>query len=99
MRRVLVELSGGAFHQLLAGGEAEDPGHRFIAIENAAVDRGSINTGQIALEEEAMPLFACTQSGLGAVPLHGVDENLAADAKQRHSLLAPRLRNGGWHAQ
>ncbi len=99
VRRILIELPGGALHQLLTSGKAEDPGHGLVAIEDAAIDGGAINAGEIALEEEAMLLFAAAQRGLGPMTLHGVDEDLSADAEQRHRLVTPRARNGGSHAQ
>ena len=94
MRRILIKLRGGLLHQLLARGEAEDAGHGVVALEDAAVDGVAINAGEIALEQKAMPLLAAAQRGLGAMTLDGVDENLAADAQQRHRLVAPRVRYG-----
>ena len=96
---ILIELARGLLHQLLARGEAEDAGHRVVAIEDAAVDRVAVDARQIALEQDAMALLAPAQRGLGAMTLDGVDEDLAADAQQRHRLLGPRVRNAARDAE
>src|SRR5437764_9635809 len=99
MRWILVEIPRRLLHELLAREVAKDPGHGLVAIEDAPIDRGAINPGQISLEEQAMPLLASAQGCLGAMTLHGVDEDLPTDSKQRHRLLAPRPRNRGRYAQ
>ena len=87
---VQIQLAGGVPHQFFARRIAEDAGHSVVAIEDLAVDGVAIDAGEVALEQEAMPLLAAAHRGLSAVPLDGVDEDLPTDSQQRNRVVAPR---------
>ncbi len=71
----VVDRVGGLRQKLFAVAIAEHPCDGVVAVEESAVDRAAVNTGEVSLEEKPVALLALTQPLFGTAPLGDVDGN------------------------
>jgi hypothetical protein len=87
--RLEVEIARVQREELFLRVEAEDAGHGVVALDHPAVDAVAVDAGEVALEQQPVPLLGAAQRAIGAVALEGADEDLADDAQQGEGHARP----------